>query len=113
VHVQFAFSSLDNIGQAVVPMASVAEGLAPHLSPAPPIELSYNIRCDACLMPAMHVEEDDFPRVGEGRFRKESLNRETWRLVSAGQCHIHEALRIAITKRLCNRLPPTPQAAYS
>lgn len=51
-------------------MASVAERLAPHLSPAPPIELSYNIRCDACLIPAMHVKEDIFPGLEKEGFEK-------------------------------------------
>ena len=35
------------LGEAVVQMGSVAERLAPHLSPAPPIELTFSIKC-AC-----------------------------------------------------------------
>ena len=35
------------LGEAAVQVGSVAERLAPHLSPAPPIELTFSIKC-AC-----------------------------------------------------------------
>lgn len=42
------------LGEAAVQMGSVAERLAPHLSPAPPIELTFSIKC-ACRLPAAAV----------------------------------------------------------
>jgi SWIB/MDM2 domain len=37
------------LGEAAVQVGSVAERLAPHLAPAPPIELTFSIKC-ACRL---------------------------------------------------------------